>query len=114
MKNKYTNTPDGISGNDDYGTMSAWFVWASIGIYPLSGSTTYMLGSPLFDSISIKLPSGTLDIITYGNTDSNVYVQKVAVNGTPLTEPFVDHSQIMPTNGGTVQVEFWITSTPET
>jgi len=54
MKTRYTTAPSGLAGNDDYGTLSAWFVFASIGIFPQAGTNTYLFGSPLFDKIVIN------------------------------------------------------------
>ncbi len=54
----YTTKPDGIPGNDDYGAMSAWYILTSMVLYPLSGSSTYLLGSPAFDRITICRNNG--------------------------------------------------------
>jgi len=93
VEHKYTTKPDGIPGNDDYGTMSSWFLFSSFGFYPLSGSATYLIGSPLYDSVTIHRGDGDIKIIAHNNSPKNIYVQKVIVNGQTLTEPFLDHNK---------------------
>jgi putative alpha-1,2-mannosidase len=59
-----------LLGNDDYGTMSSWFMFGALGFYPLSGSDIYMIGSPLFENVTIHRPNGDLRIITHNNGTS--------------------------------------------
>jgi putative alpha-1,2-mannosidase len=96
MKYRYTTDPDGLPGNDDYGTMSAWYTFGAIGFYPLAGSTQYMIGSPLFDKLIIHRTEGDLIIIANDASEQNIYVASVTVNGNPidLTNPFLFHDQI--------------------
>ena len=89
--------------------MSAWFVFASLGFYPLAGSTTYILGSPLFTNATIELPSSTITIIAHDNSPSNIYVNKILVNGKTVTTPFIEHSQLV--EGNTV-IEYFMTNQP--
>lgn len=58
MDNRYSDQPDGLPGNDDFGTLSAWFTFSALGIYPVTGESYYYLGSPLFSSATMKLPGG--------------------------------------------------------
>eukprot|EP01119_Soliformovum_irregulare_P012554 TRINITY_DN3269_c0_g2_i4.p1 TRINITY_DN3269_c0_g2~~TRINITY_DN3269_c0_g2_i4.p1 ORF type:complete len:741 (+),score=200.96 TRINITY_DN3269_c0_g2_i4:19-2241(+) len=91
----YTTESSGIPGNDDYGTMSAWYIWSAIGIYPISGSTTYVLGSPIFDRVTINTSSGRqLTITTSNNGPENYYVQNITLNGDPFNGWTIDHSQL--------------------
>ena len=57
---RYGTGPDGLDGNDDGGTLSAWYVWSALGLYPVAGTETYALGPPLFDRAEVDLPSGAL------------------------------------------------------
>ncbi|CAM4886496.1 unnamed protein product [Rotaria socialis] len=94
LDNVYTVKPDGIPGNDDYGTMSTWYIFTSLGFYPLSGSSTYLIGSPAFDRITIRRNNGQciLTIIVHDNAQKNTYVERVLLNGEILsTYPFIDH-----------------------
>ncbi|CAF3777846.1 unnamed protein product, partial [Rotaria sp. Silwood1] len=113
----YTIKPDGIPGNDDYGTMSAWYIFTRMGFYPLAGSFTYLIGSPAFDRITIRRNNGQciLTIIVHNNSAENIYVQRVLLNGELLsTFPFIDHINHLQcsTESSTVQLEFFMSSTP--
>ena len=115
LKHAYTTGADGIPGNDDYGTMSAWYAWTSIGLYPLAGSSTYLLGSPAFDRITIVRNNGqcTLSIVVHNNSPTNVYVDHVLLNGSPLaTFPFIDHIEHLKcTSTSAVQLDFFMSPT---
>jgi predicted alpha-1,2-mannosidase len=79
----YGDTPDGLPGNDDLGTMSAWFVWCAIGLYPQNPAARYLdVGAPLFTSVTLRAPgSPTVVISSPRSSDTNLYVQRFAVNG---------------------------------
>ena len=115
LKNAYTTGPAGLPGNDDYGTMSAWYAFTSMGLYPLAGSSTYLLGSPAFDKITIQRNNGqcTLSILVHDNSPQNVYVKRVLLNGQPLsTFPFIDHLEHLKcTASSTVQLDFYMSPT---
>jgi putative alpha-1,2-mannosidase len=72
MKSQYGLGGDGLPGNDDYGTMSAWFLWAALGLFPRASTQTYILGSPLVSSARIyrRLPSGlkAFNVFVQGNS----------------------------------------------
>jgi len=130
MEYQYTVEPSGLPGNDDYGTMSAWYVWGTLGIYPLSASTTFMMGSPMFDSVTIAVPtSGTSDISdnenpgsgdfsyftvkAYNPSNENIFVDKATINGKPIDQnrAIVDWSDLnFHTPGKNVLLEFWMKS----
>jgi len=97
LKNQYHPTPDGLGGNDDCGQMSAWFLFSSLGFYPVApGSDQYALGSPAIKTAILKLENGkTLSIEAQNQTDKNVYVQKVLVNGKPINRNYITHAEIM-------------------
>lgn len=100
LKNQYKPTPDGLGGNDDCGQMSAWLLFSTLGFYPVApGSDQYQLGSPAIKTAALKLESGkTLQIEAVNQSDKNVYVEKVELNGKPVNRTYITHSEIM--NGG--------------
>lgn len=100
LKKMYLPTPDGLSGNDDCGQMSAWYILSSMGFYPVApGSDQYSLGSPAVDKAVLHLENGETFTITAKNqSDKNVYVQKVTLNGKPLDRSYITWLEIM--NGG--------------
>jgi predicted alpha-1,2-mannosidase len=91
-KTKYSASPAGLDGNDDGGTMSAWYVFAAMGLYPLNGTDRYVLTTPIFDQIVIQRPDGPLVIDAVGEGD---YLAGVALDGAPLPGPSVRHSQLV-------------------
>jgi predicted alpha-1,2-mannosidase len=110
LKNQYHPTPDGLGGNDDCGQMSAWYIFTALGFYPVApASGQYMLGSPAIDSAVLKLENGkTLTIEAKNQSDKNVYVKKVVVNGQTLKRPYLTYSEI--TNGG--RITFYMEDKP--
>ena len=110
LKNQYKPAPDGLGGNDDCGQMSAWYLFSTLGFYPVApGSGTYQLGSPAINKAVIQLENGkTFTINCKNQNDKNIYVQKISLNGKPLKRLFLQHSDI--TNGGTL--EFQLGSSP--
>jgi len=108
LKMQYGTAPDGLGGNDDCGQMSAWYMFSSMGFYPVApGSDEYSLGSPAVKSAKIKLENGkTFEVEAINQSDKNVYVTKVLLNGTPVTTHTIKHSDI--TNGG--KLTFYMSS----
>lgn len=102
LKNQYRPTPDGLGGNDDCGQMSAWYLFSALGFYPVApGSDRYQLGSPVVKTASIKLENGkTLSIEAVDQSDKNVYVKKVLLDGQPLSRRFLNHGELI--NGGKI------------
>ncbi len=99
LKNRFSTDINGLDGNDDGGTISAWYVFSSLGFYPLAGTDKYWIGSPNVDSAEISLSNGkTLKITANNQSDKNVYVSSVTLNGEELEGCYVTHSQLM--NGG--------------
>jgi predicted alpha-1,2-mannosidase len=100
LKKMYGTAPDGLGGNDDTGQMSAWYIFSTIGFYPVApGSDEYSIGSPAINNAVIKLDNGkTFTINVKNQSDKNVYIQKMTLNGQPLTGLTIKHSDI--TNGG--------------
>jgi len=106
----YKPTPDGYCGDEDNGQTSAWYVFSAISFYPVCpGSQEYVIGSPLFRKVTLKLQNGKQFTIKATNNDEQrVYVQSATLNGKPLTKNFVTHSTLI--NGGTL--DFDMTATP--
>ena len=102
LKKQYHPTPDGLGGNDDCGQMSAWYIFSSLGFYPVApASDQYNLGSPAVNKATIHLESGkTFTIQTKNQSDKNVYVQQVLLNNKTLDRLYITHSEIM--NGGSI------------
>lgn len=100
LKEKYRTGADGLSGNDDFGQMSAWYIFSSLGFYPVTpGSVDYALGSPAVHEASIDLGNGKhFKIIAKHQSPENVFVKKVELNGKLLERPFITHQELM--NGG--------------
>lgn len=105
---RYPNGPAGLDGNDDGGTLSAWYVFSALGFYPKVGENRYVLGKPLFDEAVVALPGGTLTVRAIGLSESAIYVKKVELNGVRLAEPFVSHEAIA--QGG--ELVFEMSETP--
>ncbi|REH01600.1 GH92 family glycosyl hydrolase [Flavobacterium aquicola] len=99
---QYKPAPDGLGGNDDCGQMSAWYIFSSLGFYPVApGSDQYSLGSPLVNKAELTLENGkTFTVEAIKQSPKNVYVQKVLLDGKPVTDLFINHSAI--TNGSKV------------
>jgi predicted alpha-1,2-mannosidase len=97
LKKQYKNTPDGLGGNDDCGQMSAWYIFTALGFYPVApGSDRYSLGSPSVDRAVVQLENGkTFTIEARDQSDKNVYVKKVELNGQPLKRRFIAHGEIL-------------------
>jgi hypothetical protein len=93
----YLPRPDGLSGNDDCGQMSAWYIMSALGFAPVNPcGGTYVIGSPRFESVSVDLGGGKrLDIIAKHLSNENRYVQSVSLNGHPLTGPVIQHADIV-------------------
>jgi predicted alpha-1,2-mannosidase len=100
LGNQYHARPDGLGGNDDTGQMSAWYIFTALGFYPVApGSDEYSLGSPAVDGAVLQLENGkTFTIEAKDQSEKNVYVKKVTLNGQPLTRRYITHDEIM--NGG--------------
>ena len=105
----YTPTPDGISGNEDCGQMSAWYLLSSLGFYPMApGNPEYLLGSPLFDRAEIQVGEQNFEVVAYDNHLDHPYVQSVKLNGQNWDKTYLPHSAL--TQGGTL--EFFMGAQP--
>ena len=99
LKEMYQNAANGMPGNDDLGTMGAWYVFASMGLYPMiPGVGGFSINSPAFEKIRIKLPGGTLNI-TGGSWDKP-YIRSMRLNGKEITGHWLPFKAIK--NGGRI------------
>lgn len=107
LKTMYHNDFDGLSGNEDVGQMSAWYILSSLGIYQVEpAGGRYMFGSPLFDKAVVNVGKGkTFTIIAHNNSAKNVYVHQIKLNGRPYKKLYIDYKDIV--SGGTL--EFFMT-----
>ncbi|MCB0584446.1 MAG: GH92 family glycosyl hydrolase [Phaeodactylibacter sp.] len=111
MDKLYSTRPDGLCGNEDCGQMSAWYLFSALGFYPVNPADgKYILGSPEVEEAVISLPEGKeFRIIAKNQSEANVYIKSVSLNGEPLREFFITHEQIMA--GG--ELVFEMTDQPE-
>ena len=97
LKTQYNTTPNGLSGNEDAGQMSAWYVLSSMGLYPLNPALAeYEIGSPIFEKSTINLPNGnTFSIVAENNSEENIYIQSATLNGEEYNQTSIAHRQIL-------------------
>ena len=97
VRTQYQPTPDGLSGNDDLGQMSAWLLFTSLGFYPVTpASGEYVIGRPFVEQAVLRLPNGRqFTVVADGLSDANRYVGAITLNGKPLTRVFIRHDEIV-------------------
>lgn len=104
LNEMYLDKPDGLSGNEDVGQMSAWYILSSVGLYqvdPVGGR--FVIGSPLFDKATVNVGGGkTFTVVAKNNSDKNIYVQSARLNGKTLKHSYVDFNDIR--RGGTLEL----------
>ena len=104
LNEMYLDQPDGLSGNEDVGQMSAWYILSSVGLYqvdPVGGR--FVIGSPLFDKAIVNVGGGkTFTVVAKNNSDKNIYVQSARLNGKTLKNSYVDFNDIL--HGGTLEL----------
>ncbi|CAM1364671.1 GH92 family glycosyl hydrolase [Tenacibaculum xiamenense] len=100
LRTQYNTTPNGLSGNEDCGQMSAWYVFSAIGLYPYNpASGKYQIGSPMFNKITLDLgDSKVFTILADNASEENIYIQSATLNGKPLNRTYINHEEII--NGG--------------
>ncbi len=104
MSEMYNADFDGLSGNEDVGQMSAWYVLSSMGLYqvePAGGK--YIIGSPIFNKASMKVGSKTFTVKAVNNSKENIYVQSARLNGKPYTKSYIMYGDIA--KGGTLELQ---------
>jgi predicted alpha-1,2-mannosidase len=104
LQREYSDGPGGLSGNDDAGQMSAWYMFAALGFYPLNPvSGEYILCSSIFDQATIRLPNGkSFAIITTKTKPGAQYIYQVKLNGEVLAKNYITYRQFM--QGGTLEM----------
>ena len=104
MREMYFNDYDGLSGNEDVGQMSAWYVMSSLGLYqvePAGGK--FVIGSPLFSEATVSVGNGrTFTLRAKNNSAENIYVQSATLNGKPYTKSYLMYQVIV--RGGTLEL----------
>ena len=110
LNTMYHDNVDGLSGNEDVGQMSAWYILSSLGFYQVEpAGGRYVFGSPLFDEATMNVGKGrTFRIIAHNNSKENMYIQSVKLNGMPYTRSYIDFKDIV--RGG--KLEFMMGSKP--
>jgi len=108
-QNRYTPNADGLPGNDDYGTMSAWYLWTSFGLYPLAGGKQWLLTSPAFEYLSVDRPGGKLQVTAHNFAPTNFYITRATINGKDidLKRAILEWEDIR----GPTDLQFWMSST---
>ena len=104
----FTPSPGGMVGNDDSGAMTSWYVWSSIGLFPVAGQDLFIVGSPVFTKTIMNLPGGAFTIRASETTDRNRYVVAASINGKPLHTPFLHWKDLQ---GSTLELEMADTPT---
>ena len=104
LNEMYLDQPDGLSGNEDVGQMSAWYILSSVGLYqvdPVGGR--FVIGSPLFDKATVNVGAGkTFTVVAKNNSDRNIYVQSARLNGKTLKNSYIEFNDIC--HGGTLEL----------
>lgn len=101
----YSNEPDGLSGNEDCGQMSAWYVFSAMGFYPVTpGSNIYAIGSPVFSKVHVNFENGNrFTIEAPSNSSENIYIRSATLNGSEWVNSYLEHNTLL--NGGILRLE---------
>jgi predicted alpha-1,2-mannosidase len=103
LETKYGDRENGLDGNDDGGCLSAWYVFASIGLFPVAGTDRYEIASPLWERAEVDVGGRRLSVVAGNFARDHGYVQKVLLNGTPLDRRWLRHDEIA--RGGMLRFE---------
>ena len=104
----YSDQPDGLSGNEDVGAMSSWYVLSSLGFYQLNPADgRYVFGSPNIDKAILNVRDGKFTIIAHNNSKENKYIQSIKLNGQPYNKAWIEFEDIA--KGGTLEYEMGAT-----
>jgi predicted alpha-1,2-mannosidase len=103
LDHKYGTGDDGLDGNDDGGTLSAWYVFSALGLYPTAGSDIYQIGTPLFKKSELRIGNRYLTIVADNYAQDHIYVRKAWLNDSRLGRAWLKHSEIA--HGGVLRFE---------
>ncbi|WP_025663103.1 GH92 family glycosyl hydrolase [Aquimarina megaterium] len=105
LKGQYKNEPNGHCGNEDCGQMSSWYIFSSLGLYPVNPAQgVYHITAPIFKETEIHLSDGKIFLITAKNlSKENTYIKSIRLNGEPLNRMYITHKEIV--NGGFLEFE---------
>ena len=104
MLREYRTGRAGLPGNDDAGTMSSWYVWNALGLYPNAGQDFYYIGSPVFTRAAVDLGGGRVFTVEAQNSSAkNMYVRAARLNGKPLERAWLRHAEI--SRGGVLKLQ---------
>jgi len=97
LKTQYKNAPNGHCGNEDCGQMSSWYIFSSLGFYPVNPAQgIYSFGAPLHDKATIHLENGhSFTVSAENNSDANKYIQSITLNGKKINQSYISHKTIM-------------------
>lgn len=105
INTKFSTGTKSLAGNSDAGAMQSWYFWALIGVYPVAGTTTYLISSPFIPYTKINLSNGkTVEIIANNLSNENIYIQSLKLNGDSLNVNWFQHDDLFK-NGGTLEFE---------
>jgi putative alpha-1,2-mannosidase len=110
----FSNTPHGIPGNDDYGSMSTWLLFGSLGLFPQAGTSRFFIGSPRINNAKLTLKHWNkvnthLEINVLNNSEENTFIKKLLVNNQEWKLPYIDRSMLVNEN---VKLDFYMHSIP--
>ena len=104
LSTMYHAEPDGLSGNEDVGQMSSWYIMSALGFYEVEpASARYWFGSPIFDKAEIKVAGGTFNITVNNNSENNRYIQNIVLNGQKYDKGYIEHKDLAA--GGDLVIE---------
>ena len=95
MSRRYDDSPEGLDGNDDAGTLSAWFLFNAIGLYPVAGTPNYAVTSPIFSRVEVDRPEGTWVLRAPGASDIARYVSAVWLDGDRVDATVLPHDALV-------------------
>ena len=110
MTTQYRNEHDGLSGNEDMGQRTAWYIMSALGFYQVEpAGARYWFGSPIVESATLTVEGGTFTIETINNSSTNIYIKSITLNGKAYDLPYIEHSDIA--KGGKLVIEMCDTPT---
>jgi predicted alpha-1,2-mannosidase len=104
----YTDAPSGVAGNDDGGTLGAWYVLSTLGVYPVPGSDRWILGTPRFPQARVRVGGHELVITADGVSDAAMYVDHVELDGVPVDAAEISQAQL----AGASTLAFFMSTAP--